>query len=150
MPNRAARSRSARRTAPSVTPASISADLINISTGSTFYQTHGFVGVSDSKNGGNSWSTTFPGQASAWSTSGNVNYGDVLGGPVLNPDYTGGVDPNIAMQDYSYASSDPVLLSTPDASSTVLVSPFLPYCFEVLRLRLRDPTVTTPPPGSRR
>ncbi|HEV2167265.1 MAG TPA: hypothetical protein VGS23_09885 [Thermoplasmata archaeon] len=107
-----------------------SADILNVSTGSTFYQTHGFVGVSVSKNGGSTWSTSYPGQNSAWSTTGNVNYGDVLGGPVLNPAYTGGVDPSIYMQFYGYAQTNPVLASTPDGTSTVLVSPFLPYCFE--------------------
>ncbi|MCI4357890.1 MAG: hypothetical protein L3J95_02070 [Thermoplasmata archaeon] len=107
-----------------------SADLLNISTGSTFYTTHGFVGVSVSSNGGATWTTNWPGQNAAWSTTGNVNYGDVLGGPVLNPDYTGGVDPNIITQFYGFTPVNPAIASTPTASSTVLVAPFIPYCFE--------------------
>jgi hypothetical protein len=107
-----------------------SADITNISTGSTFYQTHGFTGVSVSKNAGSSWVTNWPGQASAWSTSGNVNYGDVLGWPVLDPAYTGGV--NGYTNDFLFGwqhEISPVLAATPSASNMYLLSPYAHYCF---------------------
>ncbi|MCI4347208.1 MAG: glycoside hydrolase [Thermoplasmata archaeon] len=51
----------------------------------TFLATHGIVGISRSTNGGASWTTNWPGQATAWTTSGNPAYGDVWG-TTVNPD----------------------------------------------------------------
>ncbi len=103
-----------------------SSDLSTITLG-TFPFSHGFTGVSISKNGGASWSTTYLGQATNWTSSKNVDYGDIFGGPVLNPDYPAGVDPELESLTGFYPN-DPAIAS--EGSNLLVVSAYLPNCFE--------------------